>query len=129
MVLLDDVVEIAVIPHHDTLPRRVFLTEHPQCEMARQIAVQIDRARPRCVIVNRLSDKCLCRVTAATRAKQVIDRRALPVNHPVQVVLPASYGDGGFVHLPTARHAVVDTGNCAPGESGAQSAAQSADSG
>jgi len=34
MVLLDDVIEIAAISHHDTLPPRIFLTEHPQCEMA-----------------------------------------------------------------------------------------------
>ena len=59
MVLLDDVVEVAAIPYHDTLPPRVFLAEHAQCEMARQIAVQVDRARPLCGIPDRLAEKCL----------------------------------------------------------------------
>lgn len=106
MVLLDDVVQVAARAHDDRLRPRIILAQQPQRTVARDVAVRIDLARPvRQMRGRRFAKECLRGVDAAVGTQKMVDRLAVLIDRPIQVVPSASYGNRGFVDPPRAVHA------------------------
>jgi hypothetical protein len=101
VILLNEVIEVLATPHLNILPLRILTPQKPKGQVALLQTIERYLARPpRQTPRQRFAEEYLCGGDTAIGAKQKINRFAVLVDRPIEIVPFAPDFDLGLIHSP-----------------------------